>query len=121
MLLSTCRSYTCAHLPRSFALRSLPLLLLLLLLGSSTLRAQSTQTLGDLIGWQIPGLESVTVDGVVAGDGYFTAKLPALSFGGASTVPVIAGFAVPGADGFAVVISFQSFTLPAGGRRARAI
>ena len=121
MLLSTCRRYRIAHLPESFSLPPLVLILLLLFVTPPTLRAQSTQALADHIGWQIPGPERVTVDGVVVGNGYFTAKLPALSYGGASTVPVIAGFAVPGADGFAVVISFQSFTLPAGGRRARAI
>ena len=76
------------------------------------LRAQTTRTLTDLIGWQIPGLDSVKVEGVVVGDGYFTGNIPALAPGSGGTAPVIAGFSMPGADGFAVVVSFSSFSFP---------
>jgi hypothetical protein len=81
-------------------------------LRARDVQAQTTKALGDLVGWQVPGLETVTVEGVTLGDGYFTGSLPALSFSGASAVPVVAGFAVAGSAGWVVVISFRQFTLP---------
>lgn len=86
--------------------------LLLLSLTTTPLRAQETQLLSDLVGWSIAGLEAVDVSGVVTGDGYFTGNVPDLEFNGASVSPLIAGFSVPGSDNWAVVVSFDRFSLP---------
>ena len=52
--------------------------------------AQTQNTLTELTGREVPGLESVEVKDATVGDDYFASELPALQFPGADAVPQIA-------------------------------
>jgi hypothetical protein len=82
-------------------------------LVSLPLAAQDANDLATLAGFQIPGLDSVTIDGATIGSGFFHGKLTQLipTGGDPSLAPTVAGFKESGQTDYTVVIQFDPFSL----------
>ena len=91
--------------------RSARVLLVVPVLLSLPSRALAQDSLADLAGWSVPGLENVQVEAVNVGDGYFTGELPALQPPSGGAVPQIAGFDSGVQGQFALVVALPEFSI----------
>lgn len=79
----------------------------------SPLHAQDAQDLSALAGFQISGLDGITVSGAVVGSDFFHGRLTQLvpAGGDTSLAPTVAGFTEDGQTDHTVVIKFNPFSL----------